>query len=389
MRLLTDWIVPLSDVRLRADEIDAVVAVYRSGWLSQGPKVAAFEAAFAEYVGCRHAVATSSATTALHLICVAIGLGPGDEVVLPSLTFAATAATVSQTGATPVFADIRAPDRPWLSTDAAESAIGPRTRAVVAVSYGGHPGELQGLRELAGAHRLALVEDAAHALGSRLGARHLGTFGDAGAFSFFANKNLPLGEGGMLVTDDDAIARRARLLRSHGLSSGTWQRHHGGDVDYDVIEPGFGYRLDEARAALGLMMLPRLAERNARRAAHAERYRLALARIGGVRSAIGQTPGVTNAWHIQPLLLDEGIDRSAFRARLRDAGVQTSMHYPPLHLTRAFGSQPRLRLTVTEDYAARTVTVPLFPHMSAMQCSHVIEAVARAAEALTLGSSDR
>lgn len=376
-------------MRFRADEIDAIVEVYRSGWLSQGPRVAAFEAAFAAYVGSRHAVATSSATAALHLMWVAIGLGPGDEVVLPSLTFAATAASVSQTGATPVFADIRAPDRPWLSTDAAASAIGPRTRAIVAVAYGGHPGELQGLRELASARGLALVEDAAHALGSRLGTRYLGTIGDAGAFSFFANKNMPLGEGGMLVTDDDAVAQRARLLRSHGLSSGTWQRHQGADVDYDVIEPGFSYRLDEARAALGLVMLPRLAQRNARRAAVAERYRLALARIDGVRSAIPQTPQVTNAWHIQPLLLGEAVDRSAFRARLREAGVQTSVHYPPLHLTAAFGSPTRRRLTVTEDYAARTVTVPLFPHMSATQSSHVIAAIAHASQALTLGSPDR
>ena len=211
---MADWIVPLSDVRFTDAEVEAVAATYRSGWLSQGPKVAQFEAEFARYVRSRHAVAVASATAALHLICVAVGIEAGDEVVLPSLTFAATAAAAVQAGATPVFADIRDVGRPWLSSDSVEAAISPRTRAIINVAYAGHPGEVLELRKLANSRGLVLIEDAAHALGATIAEKSAGTIGDAGAFSFFANKNMPLGEGGMLVTDDDSVARRARLLRS-------------------------------------------------------------------------------------------------------------------------------------------------------------------------------
>ena len=248
---MPDWVVPLSDIRFDDADVEAVAGIYRSGWLSQGPQVAAFESEFAAYLGVRHAIAVASGTAALQLICAGIRLSPGDEVVLPSLTFAATAAAVVHAGATPVFADVRGERRPWLSADAAKAALGPRTRAIVTVSYAGHPGEARELRELAHERGLVLIEDAAHALGASVDSRFAGTIGDAGAFSFFANKNLPLGEGGMVVTDDPELAERARLLRSHGLTSDTWARHQGGEIDYDVLEPGFNFRLDEARAALG------------------------------------------------------------------------------------------------------------------------------------------
>jgi dTDP-4-amino-4,6-dideoxygalactose transaminase len=374
---MTDWTVPLSDVRFSAEEIEAVAGVYRSGWLSQGPTVAAFEAAFAAFVGSRHAVALGSGTAALHLACLAIGLHAGDEVVLPALTFAATAAAVVHTGATPVFADVSADVRPWLSAAAARAAISPRTRAIVNVAYAGHPGEVVALRELAHQHGLTLIEDAAHGPGARAGDHGVGTVGHAGAFSFFANKNLPLGEGGMLVTDDPELAQRVGLLRSHGLSSDTWSRHHGEVTDYEVLIPGFNYRLDEPRAALGLLVLRRLADDNRRRAALAAVYEAALNGIDGVRPAVQADPEVLSAWHIYPLVLDPDLDRRAFRLRLHAAGVQTSVHFPPLHLTRAFAvdgarGQP---LPLTEAYARQTVTVPMFPHMTEAQQALVIRAI--------------
>jgi dTDP-4-amino-4,6-dideoxygalactose transaminase len=380
---MSDWLVPLSDVRFSAAEVDAVAGTYRSGWLSQGAKVAAFEAAFAEYVGSGHAVAVANGTAALHLICVALGLKAGDEVLLPSLTFAATAAVVTHTGATPVFADVRSPLRPWLSVEAVEAAINPRTRAIVNVSYAGHPGEATALCELARAEGLALIEDAAHAIGTRASGHHAGTIGTAGAFSFYANKNLPLGEGGMLVTDDTELAHRARLLRSHGLSADTWSRHQGHMSGYEVLEPGFNYRFDEARAALGLLRLRRLGHDNERRAALAARYRSELGRIDGVQPVLEPEPDIDGAWHIYPLMLDPGLDREEFRSRLQAAGVQTSVHYPPLHLMPAFANARASRLTVTEDYARRTVTVPLFPHMSEDQQAHVIDSIAKAFKVLT------
>ncbi len=374
---------PLSDLSFTSDEVQALADTYRSGWLSQGPKVEAFEAAFAEYLGSPHAVAVSSATAALQLICCALGLGAGDEVLLPSLTFAASAAAVFHTGATPVFLDIAGLQRPWLAAETVERALSPRTRAIVNVAYAGHPGESLALRELAQAHGVGMIEDAAHALGTRVDGRHVGTIGTAGAFSFFANKNMALGEGGMLVTGDPQLARTARLLRSHGLSAGTWSRHRGNDVDYDVLAAGFNFRLDEARAALGLLRLRRLDEDNRRRLAAAQAYARALRSVNGVRAAIDWGSPGTHAVHIYPLLVDGGLERSAFRAQLRARGVQTSVHYPPLHLTKAFAAPDRAPLELTEEYARRTVSIPLYQTITAAQQDHVVEAIKAACLALT------
>jgi dTDP-4-amino-4,6-dideoxygalactose transaminase len=373
---MNDWLVPLSDVRFTAGEVEAVAEVYRSGWLSQGPRVATFERDFAAFSGSGHALATSSATAALHLSLVAGGVGAGDEVIVPSLTFAATASTVVAAGARPVFADVRALDRPWLAADSVEAAIGPRTRAIVTVSYGGHPGEAGQLRALADARGLLLVEDAAHAVGAELAGRAAGTYGHAGAFSFFANKNLHLGEGGMLVTDDARLYERARLLRSHGLTADTWARHRAGDADYDVLVPGFNYRLDEPRAALGRLLLTRLPADNRRRAHLAAAYASALMKTPDVAPAIAaRDPAVRCAWHIYPVLLAAALSRRDFRRRLRDAGVQTSIHYPPLHLTSAFAAEPAPALPLTEEYGRRTVTLPLFAHMTEDQQRRVVAAV--------------
>jgi dTDP-4-amino-4,6-dideoxygalactose transaminase len=337
--------------------------------------VAAFERCFAEAVGRRHAIAVANGTAALHLICVALDLNPGDEVVVPSLTFAATAAAVVHAGAVPVFADVGSDGRPWVTAESVDVVLSRRTRAIIYVAYGGHPGEVEGVRDVARDRGLVLIEDAAHGPGGAVGGAAVGAFGEAAAFSFFANKNLPLGEGGMVVTDDERLNERVRLLRSHGMTSDTWARHRGEATDYDVLVPGFNYRLDEARAALGMLLLARLSEDNERRAALARRYADAVAGIDGVRAAATEAPGVSSAWHIYPLLLDPSVDRSSFRDVLRAAGVQTSVHYPPLHLTRAFSRYATGPLPATEDYARRTVTVPLFPHLSDEQQENVTEAV--------------
>jgi dTDP-4-amino-4,6-dideoxygalactose transaminase len=381
---MAEWLVPLSDVRFREEEIETVAQTYRSGWLSQGPKVAAFEEAFAAFVGSQHAVAVANGTAALQLVCAGLGLDANDEVVLPSLTFAATAAAVVHAGAVPVFADICAPERPWLSPDAVASASTDRTRAIVNVSYAGHPGEVTALRELAVSRGVPLIEDAAHALGARIGQQMVGTAGVAGTFSFFANKNMALGEGGMVVTNDAVLADRMRLLRSHGLTADTWARHTGERVDYDVVEPGFNFRLDEPRAALGLLLLKRLESDNADRERLAHGYFQALDGVPGVSAAIsldGPACDLRSAWHVFPLLLDQSIDREAFRHCLRGAGVQTSVHYPPLHLSTGFARWAGKALPVTEDYGRRTVTIPLFPHMSERQQEVVVDAIRRAARA--------
>ncbi|MGH2896354.1 MAG: DegT/DnrJ/EryC1/StrS family aminotransferase, partial [Solirubrobacteraceae bacterium] len=247
---MAHWDVPLADVIVTDEDIGVVSEVYRSGWLSLGPRTEELEARLAEYVGARHAIAVSSGTAALHLMCLAAGLGPGDEVIVPSMTFVATANAVAYTGARPVFADIVSLTEPWLSVEAARAAITDRTRAVLSMSYGGHPGQIAELARLCAERGLTLLEDAAHGLGSRLGVRHVGTFGAAGAFSFFSNKNLAVGEGGAVVTDDAEIDRLVRLFRSHGMTSLSWDRHRGHATAYDVVALGFNYRIDEPRAAL-------------------------------------------------------------------------------------------------------------------------------------------
>ena len=272
-RAVPAWQVPLADVVVPEDDIAVVAEVYRSGWLSMGPRTAELEQALAQYTGARHALAVANGTAALHLICLAAGLGPGDEVVVPSLTFVASVNAIAYTGATPVFADIAGPHTPWPGVAAVEAAITPRTRAIMTVAYGGHPGEIAELRDLAEDRGLTLLEDAAHAIGMRHEGRHLGTFGAAGAFSFFSNKNLAVGEGGAVVTDDDELAERMRLLRSHGMTTLTWDRHRGHAAGYDVVARGFNYRIDEPRAALVTARLRRLDAETARRRELDARYR--------------------------------------------------------------------------------------------------------------------
>ena len=370
---------PLADVVVGEEDIAAVADVYRSGWLSMGPQTEALEREFAAYAGARHALAVANGTAALHLICAAAGLRPGDEVVVPSLTFVATVNAIAYTAATPVFADVVSVTEPWLDPAAVEAALTERTRAIMSLAYGGHPGSIADVAGLGRDRGVALLEDAAHAAGSRLGGRHLGTFGLAGAFSFFSNKNLAVGEGGMVVTDDDELAARVRLLRSHGMTTLSWDRHRGHASGYDVVDLGFNYRIDEPRAALARRRLARLDADNARRAELDARYRELLAGVDGLTPALPPLPGAQLAHHLFTIVLDDGVERSRFREALAARGVQTSVHYPPVHRFSIYAAA--VELPVTEAYAARAVTLPLFATMTLGQQDEVVDAV-RAALAL-------
>ena len=357
------WRVPLADVVVSEGDLAAVAEVYRSGWLSQGPRTSEFEDAIAAYTGARHAIAVANCTAALHLIAVTAGLGPGDEVIMPSLTFVATVNSVAYTGATPVFADVVSPTEPWLDPESVTRRITPRTRAVCCMQYGGHPGESLALRDLAERHGLLLLEDSAHALGTRIGDEHAGTLGFAGAYSFFSNKNLAVGEGGMVVCRDDETAARARLLRSHGMTSLSWQRHQGHASSYDVVALGHNYRMDEARSALGLSRLARLDDDNRRRAAIDALYRERLEGVAGLTPALTPPPGAALAHHLFTVVLAAGLDRDAVREHLSSAGIQTSVHYPPAHRFAIYAAA-RADLPATDEAARRCLTLPLFPHMT-------------------------
>ena len=244
------WRVPLSDIAVDDELVAAAGRALASGWWSTGPRVAEFEAAFARSVGVEHAVAVSSGTAALHLAAAACGCGPGDEVVMPSLNFVAAANVIGHLGATPVLCDVGELD-PSLDPDDLDAVAGPRTRAIVALHYGGVPCDMAAVRGIAARRGLVVIEDAAHAPGAEYRGRACGTLGDVGCFSFFSNKNLPIGEGGMVVTADGALAERVRRLRSHGMTALSWDHERGHAAGYDVAVTGFNYRLDEPRAAIG------------------------------------------------------------------------------------------------------------------------------------------
>ena len=297
-------------------------------------------------------------------------------MIVPSLTFVATANAIRYTGATPVFADIAGLERPWLSADEVATAIGTKTRAIVNMTYGGHPGDSAALAELAADRGLMLLEDAAHGLGGSLAGRQLGTFGLAGAYSFFSNKNLAVGEGGMVVTDDDELAAKVRLLRSHGMTSLTWDRHRGQASGYDVVELGFNYRIDEPRATLATERLARRTRKTGDVPRRPVCIATAWATYEGVRPTLPAVDNGSSANHLFTVVLSEAADRDAVRASLAERGVQTSLHYPPVHRFTAYGQE--LELPVTDEYAQRAVTLPLFPTISEEQIGLVVDSLEEA-----------
>jgi dTDP-4-amino-4,6-dideoxygalactose transaminase len=370
------WRVPLSDIEVDDELAGAVMDAVRSGWWSMGPRVNEFEREFAQFCRVEHAVAVANGTAALHLALLAVGCGPGDEVIVPSLNFVAAANTIVHTGAEPVFCDIVGPDELNLDPADVEATVTPRTKAVVVLHYGGYPCAMDEIDEIAERHGLVVVEDAAHAPGASLGGRMCGTLGRVGCFSFFSNKNLPVGEGGMIVTDDGELAARLRLLRSHGMTTLTWDRHRGHASSYDVVTAGFNYRLDEVRAVVGLVQLRRLPEENAARARITARYRESLnGRHGLTMPFRSGSAGRVSSHHLAVVLLPEGADRNEVRAALEAEGIQTSVHYPPIHTFTQYRSAEPRPLPQTEALAERILTLPLYGRMKDDQVDAVIDAL--------------
>ena len=369
-----DWKVPLADLDFGEEEEAAVLKVLRSRWLTMGESTQEFENKFATFLGAKHAFALSNATEALHLACLALGIGVGDEVIIPSLTFVATANAVLYTGARVRFADILGVHDLTISPQDIENQISPQTKAIMVMHYGGFPCQMQAIKEIAQKHDLYIIEDNAHAPGASLNEIMLGTWGDVGCFSFFSNKNLAVGEGGMLVTNRDDVAEKVRRLRSHGMTSLTWDRHKGHAYSYDVVELGYNYRIDEMRSALGIVQLQKLTSNNAKREQITRRYRQVLSNTGiGLPfcDVIGKP-----AYHIFPVLLPEGVDRKLFIEKMKEYRIQTSIHYPPIHTFQYYRQHyPGISLAMTEAAAKQEVTLPLFPTMSAEDVDLVVSAV--------------
>ena len=364
----------------------------RIWWRTPGTKTLQFEREFAAYHQAKHGIAVTNGTAALEVVMAALGIYPGDEVIVPALTFAATANVVRHVGARPVFADIISVAEPTLDPYDAAGRLTSRTRAIMPVHYAGFACRMAPIQRLAQERfgpPVAIIEDAAHALGGRgEGNRPLGTIGDAGAFSFFSNKNLVTGEGGAVAATDPKLAERIRSLRSHGLTSQTWTRHSGGGSGYDVLAPGLNYRPTEITAALGLAQLAKFDAMQARRRRLHELYCEGFRPCEDVLipftpegacdpAAIAQNASAQttqSAYHIFPILLPGERVRDYVAGELRRRGIQTSHHYGPLHTMTAYRDGAG-RLPKCEEFAARELTLPLHPKMSDNDVFVVVDAV--------------
>lgn len=367
---------------IREAEIAEVVDTLRSGWLGTGPRVADFEQAFARYTASPHAIALASCTAGLQLSMKVAGVGPGDEVILPSLTFAATANAVVHSGATPVLADVD-PVTWNLHPAAVERHITDRTRAIIPVHFAGRPCDMGRLGAIARKHELVIVEDCAHAIEAQWDGRHVGSFGIAGVFSFYATKNLVTGEGGMLVTGDADVAARVKRLALHGLSADAWARFSDrGYRHYEVVEPGFKMNMTDVQAALGVHQLARLEANLERRRQIWAQYDLAFADLPLDRPA-AEEPRTRHARHLYTILLrleELTATRDDVMAALHRQRIGTGVHYRGVHLHPFYRQLPGVTpsdLAVSDHISARTLSLPLGPAMSDADVEDVIAAVRR------------
>ncbi|WP_328603277.1 DegT/DnrJ/EryC1/StrS family aminotransferase [Amycolatopsis sp. NBC_00345] len=363
--------VRLADNTIGDEEIEAVGDVLRSGWLSAGPRTELFERAFAGALGTTDAVAVSSGTAALHLAVLELGLRPGDEVIVPTLSFVASAATVALHGGVPVFADVISESEPTISPAEVERLLGPRTRAVVVMHYAGYPARTREIIAIAHRHGATVIEDAAHAPVVDDGGM-VGTLGDVGCFSFFATKNMTTGEGGMIVARDPEALGRMRAMRSHCLSRSTWQREQTGGADYDVAAIGLNYRPTEISSAIGRIQLGRLAADRRQRRLLTARYHERLGEISGLGLVFSGHRG-DSAHHLLPVVLPHGVSRHQVRAFLNASGVQSSVHYQPTHLFSYYRERRRTteQLPVSEAMADRLLSLPLHARMTTGDVDHV------------------
>jgi dTDP-4-amino-4,6-dideoxygalactose transaminase len=362
------------------EEIAAVVETLRSGWLTTGPKVHAFEEAFARYIGAPHAVAVNSCTAALHLALDAIGLREGDEVLVPTMTFAATAEVVRYFKARPVLVDCE-PDTLNLDPASLERAIGPNARAIIPVHYAGHCCEMSAILEIARRHQLKVIEDAAHALPARYQGQMAGTFGDLGCFSFYATKTLCTGEGGMVVTADPNYAERVRMMSLHGISKDAWKRYSAeGSWYYEVLQPGFKYNMTDIAAALGLAQLRKVDCMRGARLHIAELYDRGFCNLREIATPVVRD-GIDHAWHLYPVRLNLErlrIGRAQFIEMMRERNIGTSVHFIPLHLHPYYRSHYQYRpedLPNPSNAYERLVSLPIYPGMTDNDAAEVVAAV--------------
>ncbi|HTV82760.1 MAG TPA: DegT/DnrJ/EryC1/StrS aminotransferase family protein [Acidobacteriaceae bacterium] len=366
--------IPLSAPDITEDDLAAVTAVLRTPQLSRGPQVEQFESAMASYIGVPHAIAVSSGTAALHLALLALGIGLGDEVIVPSFAFVAVASAVLYVGARPVFADVGA-ESLNLSPDAVEAAITLRTRAIIAVHTFGRPADLPALLDIAQRHSLMLIEDACEAIGAEIGGRRVGSFGDAAVFGFYPNKQITTGEGGMVVTLHGEAANRMRALRNHGRYEAHASGADAGSAWPDHVELGYNYRLTEMQAALGLAQLGRIDSILAGREAIARRYAELLGGDENLQLPAVDIPGQRMSWFVFVVRLIQTGRDGVMRA-LADAGIATGRYFAPIHLQPAYSAWRDPKPLANAEFAAtRTLALPFFSRITDDQICRVCAAL--------------
>jgi dTDP-4-amino-4,6-dideoxygalactose transaminase len=368
--------VNLAENTVGEEEVAAVTSVLRSGWLSAGPVTKEFESDFADLMHVPAAVAVSSGTAALHLALLALGLSPGDEVIVPSLSFVASAAITALHSGVPVFADVISENEPTIAPNEVLRLLGPRTRAVVVMHYGGYPARVAEIRALAAERGVPVIEDAAHAPAVRIDGGQLGTLGEIGCFSFYATKNLTTGEGGMVVARDPALLARVQTMRSHYITQTAWERAQGVG-DYDIPGIGLNYRPTEMSSALGRIQLGRLPGDRSARTRLVRMYRDLLAGLPGL-SVPFQDYAEDSAYHLMAVLLPTFASRDSVRRELRAVGVQTSVHYQPTHLLSYYRERRPATadpLPVCEGMADRLLSLPLHARMTDEDVNHVAAAL--------------
>lgn len=374
-------LLPYGRQSIDEEDVQAVADALRSPWLTTGPKVVELEHAFAEFVGAREAVAVANGTAALHAAIYALGIGPGDEVIVTPLTFAASANCVVFQGGTPIFADVD-PETLLIDPARVEALVTPRTRAIVAVDYAGQPCDYEVLRVIASRYGLSIIADACHAVGGSDRGQTVGTLADISTFSLHPVKHFTTGEGGLITTDDPELARRMRLFRNHGITTDHRQREQQGSWAYEMVDLGYNYRLTDIQCALGLSQLGKLPGWVARRQAIAAHYDAAFAEMTAVHP-LAVRPGVSHAYHLYMVRLDLGrltVDRATIFQALRVEGIGVNVHYIPVHLhpfyRQRFSTGPGL-CPVAEAAYEELITLPIFPAMSEQDVDDVVTAVGK------------
>jgi dTDP-4-amino-4,6-dideoxygalactose transaminase len=360
---LSEWRIPLSDLDYGSEEEEAALLIVRGKWLSMGAEVEAFEKEFAEHAGSKHAIAVANGTAALHLALLALGVGSNDQIIQPALNFVAAANMTVAVGAVPVFGDIISLGEPTFDPDEILRCFTPQTKAVVVMHYGGYFCRMADVLDICHIRGIPVIEDACHAVGARYCEKMAGSLGDVGCFSFFSNKNMATGEGGMITTNRDDLALIIRAMRSHGMTTLTWDRHRGHADSYDVQLHGYNYRLDEIHAALGRVQLRKLQQNNEKRRRLVEEYKKQFADLRKWEFCLSGYHG-ESACHLAVVIAPDERSRSQAAEALRAARIQTSLHYPFIPQFKAFQSYPADNLAKSKAFAKRALTLPLYPGMT-------------------------